>query len=49
MPNTIASKVRTANTMKIKKKTLAILEAPDSTPLKPIIPAITEITKNTKA
>ena len=49
MPSNTPSPTNTARTKNIKKNTLAILDAPDSTPLNPNNPAITEITKKTIA
>ena len=49
MPSNTPSPTNTARTKNIKKNTLAILDAPDSTPPNPNNPAITEITKNTIA
>lgn len=49
MPNTVASTTRTANIIKMKKNILAILVAPDSTPLKPNKPATIAMIKNTIA
>lgn len=49
MPNNMSAIVNTVNTTKIKKNTFAIFEAPLSIPLKPSIPAMIEITKNTIA
>ena len=49
MPKIAAATTANANMIKMKKKNLAILVAPDSTPLKPSKPAITAITKKTKA
>lgn len=49
MPSTIAPTTSKAKTIKIKKKNLAILEAPDSTPLNPNMPAIRAITKKMMA
>ena len=45
MPKIAATTTASANRMKMKKNNLAILVAPDSTPLKPSKPAITAITK----
>lgn len=49
MPKIINAIVKIVNTKKIKKNIFAIFEAPLSMPLKPNIPAIRDITKNTKA
>ena len=49
MPSTTAPTTNKAKIIKIKKKILAIFDAPDSTPLKPSMPAITAITKKMNA
>ena len=49
MPNNMSNMVKTVKTKKMKKNIFAIFDAPLSIPLKPSIPAIKEMTKNTKA
>ena len=49
MPSMVAPTTNKAKIIKIKKNILAILVAPDSTPLNPKSPAMTAMMKKTNA